>query len=70
MWRAAGQQGGELHQKLQKAKRLLKQSKAKDGYKILGVARTIKKAYRKAAVNEAYEVLSKRGQLQSSRGPR
>ncbi|KAF8834839.1 hypothetical protein BDN67DRAFT_998774 [Paxillus ammoniavirescens] len=66
--------------RLQKAKRLLKQSKQKDYYKVLGVARdadakTIKKAYRKAvmtahpdkggseakmaAVNEAYEVLSK-----------
>ncbi|KZV77922.1 chaperone J-domain-containing protein, partial [Exidia glandulosa HHB12029] len=79
-WKAGGQQGGELHQKLQKAQRLLKQSKAKDYYKVLGVSRdadakTIKKAYRKAAmtahpdkggseakmaaVNEAYEVLSK-----------
>lgn len=74
------QQGSELHQKLARAQRLLKQSKAKDYYKVLNVARdadarTIKKAYREAAkiahpdkggseqkmaaVNEAYEVLSK-----------
>ncbi|EJD42377.1 hypothetical protein AURDEDRAFT_115037 [Auricularia subglabra TFB-10046 SS5] len=79
-WEAQGRQGGELHQKLQRAQRLLKQSKAKDYYKVLGVSRdadqkTIKKAYRRAAmtahpdkggseakmaaVNEAYEVLSK-----------
>jgi DnaJ family protein C protein 3 len=48
------QQGSELHQKLARAQRLLKQSKAKDYYKVLGVSRdadqrTIKKAYRLAA---------------------
>ncbi|KAL6298802.1 hypothetical protein BKA93DRAFT_809515 [Sparassis latifolia] len=76
---ASGRTNREIHQKLQKAQKLLKQSRHKDYYKILGVARdadtkTIKKAYRKAAmtahpdkggseakmasVNEAYEVLS------------
>ncbi|KAF8520012.1 hypothetical protein BU17DRAFT_75824 [Hysterangium stoloniferum] len=75
----SGKSNSDLHQRLQKAQRLLKQSKKKDYYKVLGVsrdadARTIKKAYRKAAksshpdkggtqaqmaaVNEAYEVLS------------
>jgi len=44
----------EILQRLQKAKKLLKQSKQKDYYKIVGVSRdadprTIKKAYRKAA---------------------
>lgn len=44
----------EIMVKLQKAQRLLKQSKQKDYYKVLGVSRdaderTIKKAYRKAA---------------------
>ena len=44
----------QIHQKLQKAQKLLKQSKQKDYYKVLGVSRdaderTIKKAFRKAA---------------------
>lgn len=47
-------QGSELHQRLSRAQRLLKQSKAKDYYKVINVARdadqrTIKKAYRLAA---------------------
>jgi len=54
-WEAGGRQGGEIHQKLQRAQKLLKQSRAKDYYKVLGVARdadkqAIKKAYRKAAM--------------------
>ncbi|KDQ52052.1 hypothetical protein JAAARDRAFT_184645 [Jaapia argillacea MUCL 33604] len=77
---AGGRSDRDVHQRLQRAQKLLKQSKQKDYYKVLGVARdadekTIKKAYRKAtmkahpdkggsetkqaAVNEAYEVLSK-----------
>ncbi|KAH0839354.1 hypothetical protein J3R83DRAFT_37 [Lanmaoa asiatica] len=76
----SGRSDRDVLSRLQKAQRLLKQSKQKDYYKVLGVARdadakTIKKAYRKAAmtahpdkggseakmatVNEAYEVLSK-----------
>ncbi|KIJ33171.1 hypothetical protein M422DRAFT_183590, partial [Sphaerobolus stellatus SS14] len=76
---AGGRSNSDVHQRLQKAQRLLKQSKKKDYYKVIGVARdadarTIKKAYRKAAkqahpdkggsqqqmaaLNEAYEVLS------------
>ncbi|PCH41800.1 DnaJ-domain-containing protein [Wolfiporia cocos MD-104 SS10] len=76
---ATGRSDREVHERLQKAQRLLKQSRQKDYYKVLGVSRdadtkTIKKAYRKAAmkahpdkggseakmaaVNEAYEVLS------------
>ncbi|EIW81677.1 hypothetical protein CONPUDRAFT_122162 [Coniophora puteana RWD-64-598 SS2] len=77
---ASGRADREVLGRLQKAQRLLKQSKQKDYYKVLDVprdadARTIKKAFRKAAmkahpdkggseakmatVNEAYEVLSK-----------
>ncbi|KAJ7227908.1 hypothetical protein C8J57DRAFT_1387935 [Mycena rebaudengoi] len=77
---ATGRSDREFQARLQKAQRLLKQSRAKDYYKVLGVARdadakTIKKAFRTAAktahpdkggseakmaaVNEAYEVLSK-----------
>jgi len=75
----SGRNDHDIHARLQKAQRLLKQAKKKDYYKVLGVSRdadprTIKKAYRKAAmsahpdkggsetkmasVNEAYEVLS------------
>ncbi|OSX60668.1 hypothetical protein POSPLADRAFT_1070782 [Postia placenta MAD-698-R-SB12] len=51
---ASGRSSREIHQKLQKAQRLLKQSKQKDYYKVLDVPRdadtaTIKKAYRNAA---------------------
>ncbi|KAF7333023.1 hypothetical protein MVEN_02408600 [Mycena venus] len=51
---ATGRSDREFQARLQKAQRLLKQSRAKDYYKVLGVARdaderTIKKAYRKAA---------------------
>ncbi|KAF8972098.1 hypothetical protein BDZ97DRAFT_1650271 [Flammula alnicola] len=76
---SSGRSDRDIHQRLQKAQKLLKQSKQKDYYKIVGVSRdadakTIKKAYRKAAktahpdkggseakmalLNEAYEVLS------------
>ncbi|CAG7852732.1 SubName: Full=Related to interferon-induced double-stranded RNA-activated protein kinase inhibitor {ECO:0000313/EMBL:CCA75835.1} [Serendipita indica DSM 11827] len=76
---ASGKSSHDIHGRLQRAQRLLKQAKKKDYYKVLGVGRdadpkTIKKAYRKAAmnahpdkggneakmaaVNEAYEVLS------------
>jgi DnaJ family protein C protein 3 len=76
----SGRRDRDIAGKLQKAQKLLKQSKQKDYYKVLGVARdadqrTIKKAFRNAAktahpdkggseakmaaVNEAYEVLSK-----------
>ncbi|GJJ08015.1 hypothetical protein Clacol_002222 [Clathrus columnatus] len=46
---ASGRSNSDIHQRLQKAHRLLKQSKKKDYYKVLGVprdadARTIKKA--------------------------
>ncbi|OJA12494.1 hypothetical protein AZE42_11885 [Rhizopogon vesiculosus] len=79
---SSGRSDRDVLARLQKAQRLLKQSKQKDYYKVLGVARdadakTIKKAFRKAAmtahpdkggseakmaqVNEAYEVLSKPG---------
>ncbi|CAE6460645.1 unnamed protein product [Rhizoctonia solani] len=75
-----GRTSRTIAERLEKARRLLKQSRNKDYYKVLGVSRdaderTIKKAYRKAtltahpdkggseakmaAVNEAYEVLSK-----------
>lgn len=78
----SGRNDHDIHARLQKAQRLLKQAKKKDYYKVLGVSRdadmrTIKKAYRKAAisahpdkggseskmaaVNEAYEVLSNEG---------
>jgi len=77
---AGGRTNGDIHARLNRAQKLLKQSRQKDYYKVLGVARdadakTIKKAFRKAAltahpdkggseakmavVNEAYEVLSK-----------
>jgi len=76
----SGRASQQIHERLQRARRLLKQSKQKDYYKVLDVARdadarTIKKAFRRAAmkahpdkggseskmatVNEAYEVLSK-----------
>ncbi|KAF9461455.1 co-chaperone [Collybia nuda] len=79
-WEVSGQSRRDIHSRLQRAQKLLKVSKQKDYYKILGVARdadarTIKKAFRTAAktahpdkggseakmaaVNEAYEVLSK-----------
>lgn len=53
---ASGRSNNDIHQRLQRAHRLLKQSKKKDYYKIIGVPRdadirTIKKAYRKAAKN-------------------
>ncbi|KLO17381.1 hypothetical protein SCHPADRAFT_925865 [Schizopora paradoxa] len=53
-WEVAGRGDQDVAQRLQKAQRLLKQSRSKDYYKVLGVARdaderTIKKAYRKAA---------------------
>ncbi|KAJ7166098.1 hypothetical protein C8R46DRAFT_900073 [Mycena filopes] len=51
---ATGRSDRDFQARLQKAQRLLKQSRAKDYYKVLGVARdaderTIKKAYRTAA---------------------
>ncbi|KAG9052657.1 hypothetical protein FS842_009453 [Serendipita sp. 407] len=78
-FQASGNSNHDIHAKLQRAQKLLKQAKKKDYYKVLGVSRdadvkTIKKAYRRAAiqahpdkggteakmaaVNEAYEVLS------------
>ncbi|OBZ65503.1 DnaJ subfamily C member 3 [Grifola frondosa] len=52
---ASGRSSREIHQRLQKAQKLLKQSRQKDYYKVLDVARdadnkTIKKAYRKATM--------------------
>ncbi|BGP47093.1 hypothetical protein JCM10450v2_002945 [Rhodotorula kratochvilovae] len=52
---ATGRSDRAVHERLQKAQRLLKQSKSKDYYKILGVSRdaddkTIKRAYRKATL--------------------
>ncbi|KAI0686160.1 hypothetical protein C8Q76DRAFT_761933 [Earliella scabrosa] len=52
---ASGRSDREIHQLLTKAQKLLKQSRQKDYYKVLGVARdadakTIKKAYRKAVL--------------------
>ncbi|KAH9949150.1 hypothetical protein B0H21DRAFT_729750 [Amylocystis lapponica] len=52
---ASGNSNREILQRLQRAQRLLKQSRQKDYYKVLGVARdadtkTIKKAYRKAVM--------------------
>lgn len=51
---ASGNSSRDIHIRLQKAQRLLKQSKSKNYYKVLGVARdaddrTIKKAFRVAA---------------------
>ncbi|KAH9928916.1 uncharacterized protein B0H18DRAFT_1117733 [Fomitopsis serialis] len=51
---ASGRSNREIHQRLQKAQRLLKQSRQKDYYKVLGVrrdadAKEIKKAFREAA---------------------
>ncbi|KAF9530873.1 hypothetical protein CPB83DRAFT_868305 [Crepidotus variabilis] len=51
---ASGRGDRDIHQRLVKAQKLLKQSKQKDYYKVLGVARdadakTIKKAFRRAA---------------------
>ncbi|KIY44154.1 DnaJ-domain-containing protein [Fistulina hepatica ATCC 64428] len=51
---ASGRSNRDIHQRLQKAQRLLKQSRQKDYYKVLGVPRdaddrTIKKAFRTAA---------------------
>jgi len=52
---ASGRSDREVHQRLQKAQKLLKQSRTKDYYKVLDVPRdadtkTIKKAFRKAAM--------------------
>ncbi|KAI0075431.1 DnaJ-domain-containing protein [Panus rudis PR-1116 ss-1] len=52
---SSGRSNREIHQRLQRAQKLLKQSKQKDYYKILDVARdadakTIKKAFRRAAM--------------------
>jgi DnaJ homolog subfamily C member 3 len=80
----SGRSSRDIQIRLHRAHKLLKQSKQKDYYKVLGVSRdadekTIKKAYRKAAklahpdkggseakmaaVNEAYEILSKPGNV-------
>ncbi|RDB30413.1 DnaJ subfamily C member 3 [Hypsizygus marmoreus] len=53
-WEESGQSRRDIHQRLQRAQKLLKQSKQKDYYKVLGVSRdadtkTIKKAFRTAA---------------------
>lgn len=52
---STGRSDRDIHQKLQRAQKLLKQSKQKDYYKVLDVPRdadqkTIKKAFRKAAM--------------------
>ncbi|THH02218.1 hypothetical protein EW026_g629 [Hermanssonia centrifuga] len=52
---SSGRSNREIHQRLQKAQKLLKQSRQKDYYKVLGVSRdadtrTIKKAFRKAVL--------------------
>ncbi|KAI9450127.1 hypothetical protein F5148DRAFT_1244721 [Russula earlei] len=54
-WEASGGGNREIHSRLSKAQRLLKQSRHKDYYKMLGVSRdadakTIKKAYHKAVL--------------------
>ncbi|KAI0059331.1 TPR-like protein [Artomyces pyxidatus] len=54
-WEASGGGNREIHARLSKAQRLLKLSRQKDYYKVLGVSRdadekTIKKAYRKATM--------------------
>ncbi|KAI0278536.1 hypothetical protein BGY98DRAFT_514032 [Russula aff. rugulosa BPL654] len=54
-WEASGGGNREIHARLSKAQRLLKQSRQKDYYKVLGVSRdaderTIKKAFRRAAL--------------------
>lgn len=53
-WDVSGRNRRDIQQRLQRAQKLLKQSKQKDYYKILGVARdadqkTIKKAFRQSA---------------------
>ncbi|KAF5371496.1 hypothetical protein D9615_009636 [Tricholomella constricta] len=53
-WEISGQSSRDIHSRLQRAQKLLKQSKQKDYYKILGVSRdadtkTIKRAFRQAA---------------------
>ncbi|KAJ3477994.1 hypothetical protein NLI96_g10079 [Meripilus lineatus] len=53
---ASGRSSRDAHQRLQKAQKLLKQSRQKDYYKVLGVSRdadskTIKRAFRKAAMS-------------------
>ncbi|KAI0317606.1 hypothetical protein OF83DRAFT_1120519 [Amylostereum chailletii] len=55
-WDASGGGNREIHARLTKAQRLLKQSRQKDYYKVLGVSRdaddkTIKKAYRRAVMS-------------------
>lgn len=57
-FQASGRSNQEIHEKLSRAQRLLKQSKAKDYYKVLGVPRdadprAVKKAYR-AKAREAH----------------
>ncbi|KAG9219635.1 hypothetical protein CCMSSC00406_0006043 [Pleurotus cornucopiae] len=52
---SSGRSNRDIHARLQRAQKLLKQSKQKDYYKVLGVSRdadqkTIKKAFRKAAM--------------------
>ncbi|KAG6872257.1 hypothetical protein C0995_011516 [Termitomyces sp. Mi166 len=53
-FKKSGQSNRDIHSRLQRAQKLLKQSKQKDYYKVLGVSRdaddrTIKKAFRMAA---------------------
>ena len=52
----SGKTNHDIHGRLQKAHRLLKQAKKKDYYKVLGISRdadlkTVKRAYRKAAMS-------------------